>query len=241
MYAAGFAPERPRMFGSPKPVVISYGSRRARKRIPPWLLWLVAGIASGAGGLWWAQERWLPPRLSAQESRELRSAYEQADAERKSLANQLAATTQRLDAALATTQRQDAELAAPRAAAERARDDLTAVIAALPPDPRGGAVEVRAARFAAQGGALAHDVVLTRERDAAKPLAGVMQLSVLGLSARGLESTVALDPVKVTLGAQAVVRGRLPMPEGFRPRQVTVQVLDAPGGKALGMRVMVVR
>jgi hypothetical protein len=26
-----------------------------------------------------------------------------------------------------------------------------------------------------------------------------------------------------------------------RPRQVTVQVLDAPGGKSLGMRVMLVR
>jgi hypothetical protein len=229
------------MFGSPKPVVISYGSRRPRRRVPAWLLWLAAGVVAGAGGLWWAQERFLPPRLSAPETRDLRSAYDQADAERKSLAIQLAATTQRLDASLATTQRQEAELAAPRAAAERARDELNAVIAALPPDPRGGAVEVRAARFAAQGGALVHDVVLTRERDAAKPLSGVMQLSVLGLTARGAESTVTLDPVKLALGAHAVVRGRLPLPEGFRPRQVTVQVLDAPGGKLLGMRVLLVK
>jgi hypothetical protein len=229
------------MFGSSKPVVLSYGQRRARKRVPAWLLWLLTGIVLGAGGLWWLQERYLPPRLSALESRELRGAFEQADAERKSLTAQLAATTQRLDASLAANKRQEDELAAPRAAAERLRDDLGAVIAALPPDPRAGVVEVRAARFIVKDGSLAHDVVFTRERDTAKPLPGVMQLSVLGLTARGAESTVALEPVKVSLGAQALVRGQLPLPAGFRPRQVTVQVLDRPGGKPLGMRVMVVK
>ena len=45
------------MFGSSKPVVLSYGSRRARKRVPPWLLWLLSGVAVGAGGLWWLQEQ----------------------------------------------------------------------------------------------------------------------------------------------------------------------------------------
>jgi hypothetical protein len=229
------------MFGSSKPVVLSYGQRRARKRVPSWLLWLLTGVAVGAGGLWWLQERYLPPRLSAADSRELRSAFEQADAERRNLTAQLAATTQRLDASLAANKRQADELAAPRAAAERLRDDLGALIAALPPDPRGGPVEVRAARFAVKDGALVHDVALTRERDTATAQPGVMQLSVLGLTARGAESTVALEPVNVSLGAQALVRGRLPLPEGFRPRQVTVQVLDRPGGKPLGMRVMLVK
>jgi hypothetical protein len=229
------------MFGSSKPVVLSYGSRRARKRVPPWLLWLLSGVAVGAGGLWWLQERYLPPRLSAADSHELRSAFEQADAERKNLTAQLASTTQRLDASLAANKRQEVELAAPRAAAERLRDDLGALIAALPPDPRGGTVEVRAARFHVKDGSLVHDVVLTRERDGAASLPGVMQLSVLGLTARGAESTVALEPVNVSLGAQALVRGSLPLPAGFRPRQVTVQVLDRPGGKPLGMRVMLVK
>ena len=229
------------MFGSSKPVVISYGQRRQRTRLPRWLLWLLIGVAAGAGGLWWAQERYLPPRLSADETRELRGAFEQADSERKSLRAQVAGTTRRLDAATAAGKRQEVELATPRAEAQRLRDDLTALIAALPPDPRGGAVEVRAARFVNQGGALAYDVVLTRERDGGKALAGVMQLSVLGLNARGAESTVNLKPVAVSLGAQALVRGQLPLPEGFRPRQTTVQVLDAPGGKSLGMRVMIVK
>lgn len=231
------------MFGNSKPVVLSYGSRRKSAWRPPrWLVLLLFGIAAGAGGLWLLQEEYLPPRLSAQASSELRSAFEQADTERKSLQAQLASTAQQLQAAQATSQRQSEELAAPRAAAQKLRDDMAALIAALPADPRGGAVEVRAARFATTpAGALAYDVVLTRERDAAKPLAGVMQMSVLGLTARGAETTVALKPVDVAVGTHALVRGSLPLPDGVRPRQVTVQVLDAPGGKTLGMRVMLVR
>jgi hypothetical protein len=229
------------MFGSSsKPVVISYGARRKRGRPPAWLLWWLAGVALGAGGLWYVQENHLPPRLSAQASTELRAAFDQADAERRSLRTQLDATTQRLEAALATTRRQEAELAAPRAEAQRLRDELTALIDTLPADPRGGAVQLRAGTLVHQAGKLVYDVVLTRE--AANPaLAGVLQFSVLGLTARGAESTVALDPVKLTLGRHALARGSLALPEGFRPRQATVQVLDAPGGRALGMRVWLVK
>ncbi len=230
------------MFGSSsKPVVLSYGSRRRRAWRPPgWVLWLLFGIAAGAGGLWMLQEEYLPPRLSAEASNELRSAYEQADAERKNLKMQLASTTQQLEAAKATAQRQSDELAAPRAAAQKLGDDMAALIAALPPDPRGGAAELRPARFVAQGNALAYEVVLTRDA-AASPLAGVMQLNVLGLTARGAETSVALKPVDISVGGHALVRGSLTLPDGVRPRQVTVQVQDAPGGKTLGMRVMTVR
>lgn len=231
------------MFGSSsKPVVFErHGRRRSRWRLPRWLLLLLGGIAIGAGGLYVAQQRYLPPRLSATETSALRGAYAQADAERQSLKAELGTTRQQLETTLADKQRQDAELAAPRATAQRLRDEMAALIATLPPDPRGGAVEVRAARFAAQGGKLAYDVVLTREREGAKPVVGVMQLGVLGLSARGAGATLSLGPVELNLGSQALVRGSLPLPEGFRPRQVTVQVLERAGGKALGMRVMLVK
>jgi hypothetical protein len=230
------------MFGRSKPVIISYGRRRQPRRVPRWLVLLLFGIAAGAGGLWWIQESYLPPRLSATASTELRAAYEQADAERKSLKSQLDATTQQLQAAQATAKTQASELVAPRAAAQRLREDMAALIDTLPPDPRGGAVEVRAARFATQGNALAYDVVLTREKaDAGKPVSGVVQLSVLGLNARGAETTVALKPVDVSIGPQALVRGSQPLPDGVRPRQVTVNVLDSAAGKTLGMRVMLVR
>jgi hypothetical protein len=230
------------MFGRSKPVVISYGRRRTGPRVPRWLVLLAFGIAVGAGGLWLAQEKWLPPRLSADASRELRTSFDQADAERMSLAAQLAATTRELQAAQTTAQRQAQELAAPRAEAQKLRDDMAALIAALPADPRGGMVEIRAGRFAAQGSALAYDLVLTRDaKVAATPLSASLQLNVLGLTPRGAETTVALKPVDISVGGHALVRGTVPLPDGVRPRQVTVQVLDAPGGKSLGMRIMLVR
>lgn len=230
------------MFGKNKPVVFErYGKRRSPWRLPRWLVLLLLGAAAGAGGLYYVQERHLPPRLSADASTQLRGDFERADAERVRLQAQLGSTTQQLDAALAEKKRQDAELSAPRAATRRLQDELNAVIAALPPDPRGGAVEVRAGRFMANRGALAYDLVLTRERNPAQALAGTLQLSVLGNSARGSDATIELKPESVSIGSQQVLRGSLPLPDGFKPRQVTVQVLDKPGGKALGMRVMLVR
>lgn len=230
------------MFGQSKPVVFErYGKRRSGWRLPRWLVLLLLGIAVGAGGVVFVQERYLPPRLSADASSQLRSAFEQADAERQRLQRELGETGKQLATALADKKRQDEELAAPRAVAQRLRDELGAVIGALPPDPRGGVVEVRAGRFTAQGSALAYDVVLTRERAGAAPLPGVMQLSVTGAAARGNETTVNLKPVEVSIGSQQVLRGSLALPEGFRPRQATVQVLDRPGGKPLGMRVMLVK
>lgn len=230
------------MFGQSKPVVFErYGRQRSRWRLPRWLLLLLLGAMVGSGGLFLLQERYLPPRLSANESTALRSAFAQADAERQRLQRELGEAGKQLATALADKKRQDAELAAPHATAQRLRDDLAAVIGALPPDPRGGTVEVRAGRFAAQAGALAYDVVLTRERAAGAPLAGVMQLSVAGASARGVETSVTLKPVDLSIGSHEIVRGGQPLPEGFRPRQATVQVLDRAGGTPLGMRVMLVK
>lgn len=230
------------MFGSSKPVVFErYGRRRSRWRVPRWLVLLLFGLAAGAAAVVFVQERYLPPRLSAQDSASLRTAFNQADTERQELRLQLTRTRQELEAALAAKRKQDDELAAPRAAAQRLRDDMAAMIAALPPDPRGGAVEVRAARFEAQGGALAYDLVLTRARDAAKPVAALVKLNVAGQSARGTETSVALDAIEASIGAQALVRGRLPLPEGFKPRQVTVQVIERAGNKPLGMRVLAVK
>jgi hypothetical protein len=230
------------MFNRFKPVAFDpYRRRRSRWRLPRWLVLLLAGIALGAAGVAFVQERLLPPRLSAGAGAALRQQFEQADAERLRLQAALGDTARQLQTAVADKQRADAELAVGRAMAERLRDDMAAVIASLPPDPRGGSVEVRAGRFAARSGSLGYDVLLTRERQTAKPLTGVMQLVVAGESARGGEATITLKPIDLSIGSHAIVRGSQPLPEGFQPRQATVQVLDRAGGNALGMRVLLVK
>jgi hypothetical protein len=230
------------MFGRSKAVTFEpYGRRRSRRRLPRWLVLLLSGVAIGAAGVVFVQERYLPPRLSADASAELHGAFDRADAERLRLKGELGDTAKRLEGALAENKGLADELAASRATAARLHDDVASVVASLPPDPRGGGVEVRAARFTAQGGMLAYDVVLTRERASDHPMAGLMQLVVGGESAQRAETSVTLKPIAVSIGSHEIVRGSLPLPEGFTPRQTTIQVLDRPAGKVLGMRVLLVR
>jgi hypothetical protein len=227
------------MFGRSKPVLFEpYGRRRSRKGLPRWLVLLLLGAALGVGGVILVQERYLPPRLSAAEATALRGDFEHADAERLRLKVELETTTKRLQAALAEHAGQADELEASQLAAQRLQTDLAAVVASLPPDPRGGAVAVRAGRFTAQAGTLAYDVVLTRQPAAGKPLPGVVRMVVAGVSARGGETAVTLEPVAVSIGAHEVVRGSAPLPDGFKPRETTIQVLDRAAGKQLGMRVI---
>lgn len=230
------------MFGQSKPVVLErYGRRRSGLRPPRWLVLLLLGVAAGAGGVVFVQERYLPPRLSATESSQLRQSFEQADAERARLKTDLADSVKRLDAALAESKAGAAEVAASRQTVERLRSELAFVVAALPPDPRGGSVEVRAARFSVEGGKLLYDVLLYRDKAGAKPLSGVVQFVVAGDSSRGSATTVTTKPLTVSVGRHESVGGSLPLPDGFRPRQATVNVLDRAEGKLLGMRVMYVK
>ncbi|MES1164017.1 MAG: hypothetical protein ABUL50_13245, partial [Rhizobacter sp.] len=225
-----------------KPIAFDpYGRRRSRWRMPRWLVLLLLGVAIGAGGLYFAQQRYLPPRLSAADSAELRSAFDTADTARARLTTQLADTAKRLETALAERKKLGDDLSASRAPVDNLRGDLSAVVASLPPDPRGGAVEVRAARFAAKGNALSYDVLLTRERAGGKPLVAALQLTVAGLSARGAPASFAAPVEPVSIAGHEMARGSVTLPEGFKPNQVTVQVLERAGGKALGMRVMLVR
>jgi hypothetical protein len=217
------------------------GSRRSRWRVPRWLVLLLCGTFAGAAAVIIVQQRYMPPRLSAAESTALRRAFEQADGERQQLKAQLTNAQQQLQLALEQKTAAGEALASSRTLTERLREDLAAVVQALPPDPRGGSVEVRAGQFNVRDGALDYQVVLLREGGARKPLAGVLQFTVSGESVRGTPATLALQPIALTMGSHEVMRGSVPLPDGFKPRQTTVQVLDRTGGKALGMRVLLVR
>lgn len=228
------------MWGQSKPVVLSYGRQRSAWALPPWLVLLLLGAAAGAAGVVYVQEKHLPPRLSASASAELRSAYEQAEAQRQRLTADMAEVTKRLDAALTEAKRLADELAATRSSTEKLRQDLEFTAEALPPDPRGGAIEVRAARLLRKGAALSYEVALTRAAGA-KPMNAVLQLSIVGDGASGAQARVVSKPVALSVGSNEVARGTQPLPDGFRPRQATILVLDRPEGRQLGMRVMFVK
>ena len=231
------------MFGKPKPVVYDpYARRRSRGLMPRWLVLILLGAALGVAGVFYVQERLLPPRLSADASTRLQKSFDQADAERTRLAAELAAARQQAKTAVARTSDLQARLAASKGSVEQLRADVNSLIDSLPPDPRGGKVAVRAARFeAGDDRTLAYDVVLSRDRSGGKPLDGVIQFVVSGAAERGVANTVSSQPLPVSVGAYDSVRGSIALPAGFKPLQATIQVLDKPGGNMLGKRVMYVR
>ncbi|GIX23539.1 MAG: membrane protein [Caldimonas sp.] len=228
------------MTGRIKPVVFDpYGRRRSR-RFPAWLGWLLSGAALGVAGVLYVQAEHLPARLSASESQALRAAHDAAQAERQRLTRALEETTQRLQTAEAERQKLALELAAARDTLARQRDDLQALADALPPDPRGSTVAVRAARLRASPGRLTYDLVLTRQ-SSPRPLQATLQFIVAGADARGSESRHSLEPLPVTLNRVDSLRGQVNLPEGFAARQATVRITDRSSGQLLGMRVLHVR
>ena len=226
------------MFGSSKPIPFEpYGRRRSRRGMPRWLMLMLLGIGFGAGGVLFVQERYLPPRLGAEASAHLRESFERADAERRRLQGELTATSDRLRGTLDENKRLASEVGARGETVQRLRQDIASLVASLPPDPRNAPVAVRAARFEVQGDTLAYNVVLSREHAGGNPFGGVMQLVVAGASGRA-DDKVTLAPVPISVGLYDTVRGSLPLPQGFKPRQTTIHVLDKVGGKLMGMRVM---
>jgi hypothetical protein len=229
------------MTGTFKPVAFEpFGRKRSAWRVPRWLVMLVVGAGAGAGGVIAVQERLMAPRLSAAESTALRTQLTQTEQDRSRAKSDLAATTQKLEAIAAERTALADELAADRERTKSSRADQDFLIASLPPDPRPGAVEVRAARLIKQRGALAYEVLLTRSKGGNPPLAGVMQFVVSGLVG-GVERHITLEPIKINVGAHQSLRGSLPLPETFNPKQTTISVFDRIGGKQLGTRVMYVQ
>lgn len=227
------------MFGRSKPIPFDpYGRGRPRWGVPRWLLLWLGGMVAGASGVLYVQARHLPPRLSVVESAQLQSAYAKADVERTRLQRELADTQVRLQSAMNDKRDADGGLHTARGQVQALRSELNTVVDLLPPDPRGGSVEVRAAQIEAKGGQLTYDVVLTGKAPAARPSDVMMKLVVAGETARGTPTSITLAPVAVKLGGHEVVSGSQPLGDGFKPRQTTVQVLDRAGEKQLGMRVL---
>ncbi|MDE2398429.1 MAG: hypothetical protein KGM91_23600 [Burkholderiales bacterium] len=227
------------MFGHSKVVSLgSYRDRRSRRRPPRWLVLIVLGIVLGAGGVILIQQRYLPRRLSVDESAQLQNQFNQANSEQLRFKQELDTASAQLAKALSENKRLNNELGTSRNSVDSLQQDLSAAVEMLPPDPRAGVVAIRGARFSARAGGLDYAAVITTGRSAASLAQGLARLVVVGQSGSGAQTSIATDPVAVRKSAYQVVRGRVPLPAGFKPSQATVQVLDGPGGKALGWRTI---
>lgn len=230
------------MFGRSRSIVFDpYRRQRRRGVLPRWAWLLIAGLVLGASGVIVAQERWLPPRLSASESTRLRHAFEQADDDRNRLQQTLDRTTRERDEA---SQARDALARQLERLAVRVKafdGDLAFAVDALPPDPREAPVQVRALQVSARDGTLRYAAALSHGTGGGRALDGVLQWVVNGPGADGRERSVDLQPVALRVEPQDVVRGELPLPSGFTPRQATLRIVEAGSGRRLGMRIVPIR
>lgn len=209
--------------------------------MPWWLVLLVFGLLVGAGAVLFVQERYLPPRLSAEASADLRRDYEAAESERQRLSQSLAEATRQLEAARTEQQRATQELGDSKDLVGQLREDLAAVVDLMPPDPRGAPIGIRAARLDVAQGALNYDLLLSREEASGESFTGVMQFVLTGTSGRNSRATAALPAVDIRVGRYESLRGSVTLPEGFDPKQATINLLDKIDGKTYGRRVINVR
>lgn len=229
------------MFGRSRSVVFDpYRRQRRRGVLPRWLWLLIIGFALGAGGVILAQERWLPPRLSAAESTRLQNDFRQADADRNRLQQALDQATRERDEATRAREALASRVDQMAARVKAFDGDLAFVVGTLPPDPRGGTVQVRAFQASVQDGMLRYAAALSQ--GTGRTLDGVLlQFAVSGSAADGSTRSVELQPVAQPLAPVDVVRGSLPLPSGFSVRQATLRIVDAGSSRALGMRIVLVR
>jgi hypothetical protein len=227
------------MFGSSKTSTfkpVPFGQQRRRKGVPRWVWLLLTGIAIGVAGLYYVEQRVLPPRLSLPESLSLRESLDQATKSRDAMAQQLAQATAQMKTAqeerrLATEKMQQA-----LNNVEPLKKDLDLLLKAVPPDPRGNPIAIRAGVFSSAASKLNYHVLFTRDRASDPTFSGVAQLTVAGTKG-GRDTSVNLEPQTLSISGYQHYSGSLPLPDGMVPREVTVKLLKGAGGALVSMRV----
>ncbi|AZY48236.1 DUF6776 family protein [Bordetella avium] len=207
-----------------KPSLYQPGKRS--RRLPRWLVLLLIGIGLGAGGVLFLQANYGPQRLTVEQSEQLHTELSAANMERQRLQSQLDEAITQRDSNKSSHEQLSADLAAARSQLDTLRQELVLFQDAVPPDPRGGDIGVRSARFKREPGALDYQLLIMRDKDTDKAFEGTVEITVDGNFANGRRDRITPDalPLKLTRYDHSV--GKLPLPEGFTPRSVTIRVLD---------------
>ena len=236
------------LFGRPKEIIFDPGRGTRRGQMPAWLPWIGSGMIAGALCLFFIQENVGPPRLTPAQSQKLQIERDEAvlakgNAESRETETRTSLQA-RLDSAVSELEQVRGELARRNAASASTdetiaslRRDVALYEDMLPPDPRGNAVGIRAARFAREKGGLNYHLLLSR-RQGEKPFDGTVQMVVSGKKAGGAPERVTLPAVPVHIGDYLHIKGLEELPSGFEPSQTSIRVLDKIAGQQVGMRVI---
>lgn len=214
-----FGRSKPRPF---KPYTLRNG--KPERRMPRWLLWLGTGLVLGVAVVLFVQQNYLPERLSPQESAQLTDQLRRAQASLQETRAILDKANRELAASQENAKALTADLATARAALSPLQEDVKLLQEVLPPDPRGGNLQIRAGRFFNEEEELSYHLVLTRNDGGV--FKGNVQFTVEGRYPNGRTASVDLDPIGISIDNYQNLYGSVPLPDGMHARQITVRVLD---------------
>uniref|UniRef100_UPI003340D5E4 hypothetical protein n=1 Tax=Castellaniella defragrans TaxID=75697 RepID=UPI003340D5E4 len=219
-----------------------YGYTRQRRGIPRWLVLLISGIVLGAGGVVFLQRSYGPPRLTAEQSEQLRMDLNSASMENQQLqtqVKQLRTDIEQARQSLADQTRTLDELRKDHAAME---SGVAGLIAAIPPDPRGSSPGIRAADMVARDNRLAYSALLIQElpkgADEVPAFEGEIKLVATGQYSSGQTAYVDIATLPLRMKRYTQVQGEAELPKGFRARQVTIQITPAGANKISATRTI---
>jgi len=229
------------LFSRNKPVVFRSSSGFHRRRgVPRWLILLLVGVGLGAGGVLFVQASYGPARLSLAESEQLRGALRTTTQDNQRLQEQLAQiqrTQQQAETQAATAQ---AELDNVRETIAAQQADILALVARLPPDPRGTSPGISAATFRNLEGKLDYQILIVQNADA-PTFNGKMTLIVEGIYPNGRVVTLDLPAVDVALNRYGFVTGQANLPTTFTARQATIRLTANGQTRTSATRTLLVR
>lgn len=217
-----------------------YGYTRRSKGIPRWLVLLLTGIALGAGGVLFLQRSYGPQRLTAEQSEELRMDLNTANLDKQRLQSETKQLKTNLDRATQTTQQQSEQITRMKQDYTDLKSGISGLIEAIPADPRGTSPGIRSADMVGTSGQLSYRILLIQDSEDSGTQAFDGQIKLIASGHYSNGKTVYVDvltaPLHMTLYKE--VRGEAALPEGFRARQITIQITPEGSDKIASTRTI---
>lgn len=217
-----------------------YGYTRRSKGIPRWLVLLLTGIALGAGGVLFLQRSYGPQRLTVEQSDQLRMDLNTANLDKQRLLNETKQLKASLDQTTQTASQQAEQITRMKHDHAELESGIGSLIEAIPADPRGTSPGIRSVDMVGATGQLNYRILLIQDStDGDTPaFDGQIKLVASGHYSNG--KTVYVDllsaPLHMTLYKE--LRGEAALPEGFRARQITIQITPEGSDKVAATRTV---
>lgn len=217
-----------------------YGYTRRSKGIPRWLVLMLAGIALGAGGVLFLQRSYGPPRLTAEQSEQLRMDLNSATLDKQRLQTETKQLTENLNRSTQTAQDQTKTIKQLQQDYEELESGIASLIRAIPADPRGTSPGIRAADMIVTGKQLSYNVLLIQDpkEDGTQAFDGQAKLIASGHYSNGQTVYIDLATLPLHMMRYTDLQGEATLPDGFRARQVTIQLTPADSDKIVSTRTI---